>query len=408
MKRDVAVVMSGGGMSGILLELGFLRRLRESPLWPRVTLMVGTSAGALAGCAAALDRLDDLESFLLRLRPEDTFHPHRLWRLPLLGTHDYVLPRTVAAGLGEPVELARELVSSPVELVVVVTDVTAHSSPQGSRRLFERSYSSRTAPPEEMAEAVFASAAISMLVVPQLVGDTVATDGGWVRNYPLGYAYERADVALIVGFKYEMEFPVLGLRPLQTAARRLRHVLRLPAARSIARELDEAAAREQRGQPAHVVDTLSRLSRVSTIRNTVLEELVADWREQSVRELGSLRQDVDDLLGSAPIDPDERARLRDEVDRRFDRARFPFRHDRVTPRITVSGSSEPYNLEPALRGRRSWSIEAKRALIDRGYALTEAELRTHGIGDEQERARQQPSHTFLTRRSTAPHRGEPY
>ena len=52
---------------------------------------------------AALDRLGDLERFLFRLRPEEAFRANRLWRLPLLGTHDYVLPRTIAERLGDPV-----------------------------------------------------------------------------------------------------------------------------------------------------------------------------------------------------------------------------------------------------------------------------------------------------------------
>ena len=65
--RDVAIVLSGGGINGVLLELGFLKRLRESPLWPRIGWIYGTSAGALAGTMAALDRLDDLEEFLMEL-----------------------------------------------------------------------------------------------------------------------------------------------------------------------------------------------------------------------------------------------------------------------------------------------------------------------------------------------------
>ncbi len=48
-ERDVAIVLSGGGMNGVLLELGFLKRLRASSLWPRVARIYGTSAGALTG-----------------------------------------------------------------------------------------------------------------------------------------------------------------------------------------------------------------------------------------------------------------------------------------------------------------------------------------------------------------------
>ena len=56
-EKDVAIVLSGGGVNGVLLELGFLKRLRRSSLWPRIACVYGTSAGALAGTMAALDRL---------------------------------------------------------------------------------------------------------------------------------------------------------------------------------------------------------------------------------------------------------------------------------------------------------------------------------------------------------------
>src|ERR687886_2966313 len=107
--RDVALVLSGGGVNGVLMELGFLQRLRESELWPRVGWIYGTSSGALAGSLGALDRLDDLEAFLLRLQPEETFRPNRLWRLPLLGMHEYALPATIERFFGDVDELAREL-----------------------------------------------------------------------------------------------------------------------------------------------------------------------------------------------------------------------------------------------------------------------------------------------------------
>src|SRR5688500_2036870 len=113
--RDVALVLSGGGMSGILLELGFLRRVREDPLWQRVGFVYGTSAGALAGTMAALDRLDELEGFLMALQPDETFRPHRLWRLPLLGLHDYALPDTIAARLGPIEQLTADLAAAEIE-----------------------------------------------------------------------------------------------------------------------------------------------------------------------------------------------------------------------------------------------------------------------------------------------------
>src|SRR3954466_11657621 len=116
MDRDVAVVLSGGAVNGVLMELGFLQRLRESELWARIGWIYGTSAGALSGTMAALDRLDDLETFMYALQPEDTFRAHRLWRLPLLGAHDYRLPRTVDERIGDTVQLARDLRKSPIEV----------------------------------------------------------------------------------------------------------------------------------------------------------------------------------------------------------------------------------------------------------------------------------------------------
>jgi len=48
-ERALAIVLSGGGMNGLLLELGFLRRLREDPLWESVGWIYGTSAGQRTG-----------------------------------------------------------------------------------------------------------------------------------------------------------------------------------------------------------------------------------------------------------------------------------------------------------------------------------------------------------------------
>jgi predicted acylesterase/phospholipase RssA len=372
-RRDVAVVLSGGGMNAVLMELGFLKRLQESELWARVALFVGTSAGALVGAMGPLDRLDELEAFLYRLRPEETFRANRLWQLPLLGTHDYVLPQTIEERLGDLTAAAHHHRGAPPELLVVVTDVTV-SENGGGPRLFERAYSSRTAPPEEMAQAVLASAAISVLVLPQLVGDRVATDGGWVRNYPLGYALEREDVELVVAFRYEPAYPVLGAGAVAQIAYRLRRYARLPGARALHEELSAALERERRGQPAHVVDTFSRLARVAIIRNTALEELATEWREQSVGELGALRRDVISRLEEEGLED-----LAREIDQRFATAQFPFRHDRIIRRITVAASAGRISLEPGFRKPRPWTDATKRELIERGYHLADEQLRADGV-----------------------------
>jgi predicted acylesterase/phospholipase RssA len=377
-RRDVAIVLSGGGINGVLMELGFLQRVRASELWQRIGWIFGTSAGAVSGTMAALDRLPQLERFLLSLRPEEAFRPNRLWRLPLLGLHDYTLPATVADRLGDPVELARDLAREEIEVVVLATDLTETSRGDGTHS-FELAYSSKRTPPEEMAQAVLASAAVSALVLPLRVGERIATDGSWVRNYPLGYAYDHADVGLIVAFRYLAQYPEPSIDGLASMRRKFERFGRVPPIRAIIEQLREAEQRSARGEPAHLPEMIIRLARVAIQRNTVLEERYAGEKDVSVRELSNLREDLLRLVDEGVRSRRDRAALRAAVDERFARARFPFRHDRAVPRITVRASVNGVSLEPSFRGQQPWTEEAKRELVERGYELADAELRAAGL-----------------------------
>ena len=73
----------------------------------------------------------------------------------------------------------------------------------------------------------------------------------------------------------------------------------------------------------------------------------------------------------------KRERATKAVEERFAAARFPFRHDRLVPRITVHAAVGEVSLEPGVRSQKPWTEEAKRALITRGYELTDSELRRH-------------------------------
>ncbi len=364
-KRDVGVVLSGGGANGVMMELGFLQRLRESVLWPRIGVIFGTSSGALSGSMAALDRLDDLEAFLMDLQPEQAFRPNRLWRLPFLGLHDYALPKTIDDWFGDMTEVARDLVDAPIELVVVATDVSDHH--QHEVEDYELRYSSRTTPPDDLAHAVLASAAVSALVLPLRVGDHIATDGAWVRNFPLGLAYEHPDVEMIVAFRYLASYARLGVGALQPLKRRLQRFRKIPPIRAFLAEIDEAEARAERGEPAHLADMIVRLARVSIMRNTQREERLAEEKDLSLRELRALRHDVLALLDDAA--------LRQAIDERFGAARFPFRHDRIVPRIVVRGTTEGVDLEPGFRTQPRWTDEEKMLLVRRGWELADIELR---------------------------------
>ena len=366
MERDVAVVLSGGAVNGLLMELGFLKRLRETELWPRIGWIYGTSSGAVSGVMAALDRLDDLEDFMLQLQPEDTFRPHSLWRLPLLGSHDYRLPATVNERLGDLTEIARDLAESPIEVVVFATDVSEDVHGSGAHA-FELAYSSRTTPPELMSEAVLASAAVSALVLPRQVGDRIVTDGAWVRNFPLGHAYHQPGVELIVSFRYLPRYPRFNAEWIAKLRRRLERFPKIPPIRALVAELYEAEQRDARGEPAHWGDMIVRLMRVAVQQNTMLEERVARDKDEALAALAALREDVDAIVRRGGGRRGER--VAHEVGERFGSARFPFLGDRLIPRIAVQGSAGEITLETGLRRPQPWGEAEKLELIARGYAL---------------------------------------
>lgn len=373
-ERDVAVVLSGGAINGVLMEAGFLKRLAESELWPRVGWIFGTSAGALAGTMAALDRLDELEEFLVGLRPDEVFRPNRLWQLPLIGLHEYTLPATIDRKVGDLVALSEELSHADKELVVFASDVT--ETERHSEHHFELAYSSRETPPDVMKQAILASAAISTLVLPLRVGDRIATDGAWTRNFPLGYAYARPEVDMIVAFRYVPEYPRFDVRALGKLKNRLTPFKRVPPIRALIAELEEAEARDRRGEPAHYVDMITRLMRLSVLRGTALEERFADETDQSIHELERLARELPQLVR----DHGAPEALVQAVEQRIVAAEFPFQRERALPRIMVRAGAEGAALEARIRRGAEWTEDAKRALIQRGYELTDAELVAAGIG----------------------------
>jgi len=366
MERDVAVVLSGGAINGVLMELGFLKRLRESELWPRIGWIYGTSSGALSGTMAALDRLDDLEAFMLRLQPEDTFRSHSLWRLPLLGSHDYRLPATVTERIGDLESLARALAAAPMELTVFATDVSNEGHDQGPHA-YELAYPARSTPPETMAQAILASAAVSALVLPRRVGDRIATDGAWVRNFPLGHAYDQEGVELIVSFRYLPTYPRVGTEALVRLRRRLERFPKVPPNRALIAELREAEERGERGEPAHWPDMIVRLMRVAIQQNTIAEERVARDKDRALAALAELRRDIDEIVRREGGRRGERVAR--AIDERFASARFPFLGDRLIPRIAVQSTAGEVSLEAASRNPKPWSDDEKLALIRRGYEL---------------------------------------
>ena len=371
---DTAVVLSGGSINGIFLQLGFLQALRASALWGRIGWVYGTSAGALSGCAVALDSLDEHEEFLMRLQPEDVFAAHDLWRTPFVGLHRYTLPETVAERFAEPVELARRVQAGPRELTVVTTDVGLSAASARGDNLFERAFSSAEETPETLADAIFASAAISTFVLPLRIGESVYADGGWVRNFPLAYAYDEPRVETIVGCRYRPSPAGFTGRGLHSWHDRMSRLARIKLARSVTAELRDAIDRHDRGEPMHLVDTIARLSHIAVYRNSDLEVELADERDRSLLALDAARARM-----RAAIESSTRGRRRTELlrtlDETFAAADFPFSRSRVVPRLVVDLTTPDGTRLDITRRPGTWSEEAKLALAEHGRKATEEALR---------------------------------
>ena len=124
---------------------------------------------------------------------------------------------------------------------------------------------------------------------------------------------------------------------------------------------------------------ITRLMRIAVLRASVLEERAADEKDAALAALAGLREEVDDAIRRGVSDPHERERLAAAVADRFGDAQFPFGRDRHVPRITVRASAQGVSLEPQSRTPVQWSDEDKRALIGRGWALTDEALAAAGV-----------------------------
>lgn len=370
---DTALVLSGGSINGIFLQLGFLQAVRASRLWEDVGWVYGTSAGAFSGWAAALDAVDEHERFLMGLQPDDVFAAHDLWRAALVGLHRYTLPDTVAEQLGDPVELARRISEGPRELTVVTIDIGLSAASAASEDPFERAFSSRRDSAEAFAEAVFASGAISTFVLPLRIEESVYADGGWVRNFPLAYAYREPAVHRIVGCRYRASALGFTGTGLHSWHHRMSRLARIKVGRAVTAELREAIERQARGEPMHLIDTISRLSHIAVNRNSDLEVQLADERDRSLRALHDVRERMRETIVASSRGR-QRAELLSALEEAFDAADFPFKRSRVVPRLVVDlVLPEGVRLD-ITRRRVTWSDEDKRALARHGRRLTEEAL----------------------------------
>ena len=130
-----------------------------------------------------------------------------------------------------------------------------------------------------MGRAILASAAISGLVLPIELGGRIATDGGWVRNFPFEHAYRNPEVAAIAGFRYIPSYPATDPAFLERTRERLDRFRAVPPVRALLAEVRLAQERAARGEPAHYGELIVRLMRVAFARNAVVEERLAAERD---------------------------------------------------------------------------------------------------------------------------------
>ncbi len=107
--------------------------------------------------------------------------------------------------------------------------------------------------------------------------------------------------------------------------------------------------------------------RASASSTTRLFNSFARDRDEALRALEALREDVDAIIRSEG--GRRGARVAGAVEVRFASASFPFLGDRAIPRIAVQSTAGEVSLETGLRNPVPWTEEAKRALIRRGYDL---------------------------------------
>jgi hypothetical protein len=373
----VAVVLSGGGINGVLLELGFLRRLSE-------TDSGAGSAGSTEprparsperwrrSTASTTSRSSSSGS-----HPRTAFRPRPIWQFPG-GLHDYTLPATIADRIGPPEVVGAKLAASPIELLVFATDVSEY--PQcDEERDFELVYSSHSTEPETMGRAILASAAISGIVLPLHVGEKIATDGGWVRNFPFEHAYRNPDVAAIAAFRYVPTYPVSDGAFLERARERLELFRAVPPVRALLAELrlaQERAAAASRPTTASCRPPHARRLRAQRGRGGAPR-----GRARDVRRRAPVTQ-----RRRAPMPPWPRAALAPQDAARAARRAVRGRALPVPPRAPVEtsivrGTSGPESLDPTFRGDIPWPEERKRALIDRGYTLTDDALEQASMWD---------------------------
>ena len=223
-------------------------------------------------------------------------------------------------------------------------------------------------------------------MLPLRIGESVYADGGWVRNFPLAYAYREPAVQRIVGGRYRASAAGFAGSGLHSWHHRMSRLARVRVAREVTAELRDAIERQERGEPMHLIDTISRLSHIAVYRNSDLEVQLADERDRSLQAVHDVREQHAGHDRVLEPRPPARPSCSPRSTRRSPR---PTSRSRPQPRRPTARRRSRHTRERPPRHHPppgTWSDEDKLALVDHGRRLTE-----EALADWTERAAADPA-----------------
>ncbi len=175
MKKEVALVLSGGGARGIA-HIGVIEELESQGFV--ITSLAGTSMGALVGGMYALGKLEEFKSMLL------SYDIHKFLHLV-----DFTLSRE---GLmkGDKImnAMKKEIQDAQIENLRIPFVANATDIVNKQEIVFDKG---------SFYEAIRASIAIPTIFTPVKTETALLVDGGVMNNLPLQYVKRKANDFLI-------------------------------------------------------------------------------------------------------------------------------------------------------------------------------------------------------------------
>lgn len=176
----VGLVLSGGSIRGICAHTGMLKALIEAKIYP--TIIMGTSAGAIAGSLYASGRSpDEMTQLLSEIKKNDYVDINKwklLWKAIRLGKG------LTGMSTGDHLEawLDRHMAFKTFEEAIVPIEICATNISRGCPEILSSG---------SMVQAARASSAIPFFFEPQEINGQFYVDGGAVNNIPLDEMIER-------------------------------------------------------------------------------------------------------------------------------------------------------------------------------------------------------------------------